>query len=122
TGGPPHVSGRSGQREKWSVGEVQPALDVGAELVEDVDARSDQDRVRSRDEDRRSVVVLPRPPDARYGGRSVVAQKLAVRRHHAPAVVMTPDGVQKGIAQASLVRPPCGAEIAGVLMIDRLHG
>src|SRR5579863_10347949 len=82
-----------------SAGEVQPAFDVGTEFVEDVDARVDEDRIRSRDEDRRSIVVLPRPPHARYRGRAIVAQKFTVGGHHASAVVMAPDLMQKCVAQ-----------------------
>src|SRR5580698_10455341 len=105
-----------------SVNKVQPAFDVGAEFVKDIDARVDQDRVRSRDEDRRCVMVLVRPPQARDRGRAVVAQEFTIGGHHTSAVVMTPDGMQKCVAQASLVRRPGGAEIACILMIERLHG
>lgn len=81
---------------------MKHVLDIGRELVEDVDGTVDQDCVRSGDENSGACVVLIRPPEARHGGGSVVAQKLTIGRHHSPIITSAPDSVQKSVAHASL--------------------
>ena len=49
-------------------------------------------------------------------------QKFAVGRHHSAVVAVTPDGVKKRIADTAFVTGAAGPEIAGVLVIDGLHG
>src|ERR1700688_4683740 len=62
-----------------------------------------------------------RAPQARKRGRAVVDHQLAVRGHHAPAIVLAPYGVEKRIPESRRVTGPRDGEKPRVLVIQRLH-
>ena len=80
--------------------EMDPAFDVGAELVKEVDGSVDEDGIGASDEYGGCGVILIGPPLAGNGGGSVVAKEFAVGWHKSAVITVPPHRVKERVARA----------------------